>query len=136
MPAIYIKRDSEWANKLRNFELYLNGIKLGEIGDRQTKKFVVPPGTYKLEAKIDWCGSKPLTFTLGREESIHVQVSGFVMSKYFMPSAMLIALLYFFLYLKYNYNSLILGVILMGFLGYLIFFLSFGRNYYLRLELK
>lgn len=136
MPVIYIQRDSEWANKMRSFELYLNGRKIGDIGDHEIKKYAVPPGVYSLEAKIDWCGSQPLAFTLGKDDTIHVQVSGFVMSKYFMPSAILIALLYFFLYLKYDYNSLVLGVILMVLLGYLIFFLSFGRNYYLRLELK
>ena len=33
MPVIYIQRNSEWANKMRNFELYLNGKKIGDIGD-------------------------------------------------------------------------------------------------------
>lgn len=81
---------------MRSFELYLNGRKIGDIGDHEIKKYAVPPGVYSLEAKIDWCGSQPLALTLGKDDTIHVQVSGFVMSKYFMPSAILIALLYFF----------------------------------------
>jgi len=136
MAEIYIHRNSEWANRMRDFELYLNGTKIGNIGDREVKKFTVSPGIYELKAKIDWCGSKPLAFTLGNDQHMHIQVSGFIMSKYYLPAALLLSLLYVFLYLKYDHNSLVLGVILMVLFGYLVFYISFGRNHYLRLQIK
>ncbi|CAL65944.1 hypothetical protein GFO_0970 [Christiangramia forsetii KT0803] len=47
--------------------------------------------------------------------------------------AIIAGFLYFAIYFKYNTNSLFLGTLLMIFLGYMIYFLSFGRNQYLRL---
>lgn len=134
MPTLIIRRDSEWANKMRSFDLYLNGIKFTEINDKQVKSFEIPAGTYQLIAKIDWCGSKPLNIKVAEDEIKRVEVKGFIFSKYFMPVAVISGLIYFGIYFHYNLNSLFLATLLMFFLGYLLFFLSIGRNQYLRLN--
>ncbi|MDR5589952.1 hypothetical protein [Christiangramia sp. SM2212] len=134
MPKLIIKRNSEWANKMRPFEIYINGIKLTDIKDKEVLAFEIPEGNYQLKARIDWCGSQPLNIKISEGEIKRVEVSGFILSKYFLPVAIICALLYFVIYFKYNSNNLILGTILMLFLGYLFYFLSFGRNQYLRLR--
>ena len=48
MPKLLIKRNSEWANKMRSFDLYLNGRKFAEIKDRQVLSYDIPEGKYQL----------------------------------------------------------------------------------------
>ena len=136
MSKLIIRRDSEWANKRRPFELYLNGRKFAEIKDRQVLSFEIPEGKYQLKAKVDWCGSQPLNIEIREGEVKRVEVKGFIFSKYFLPLAVMAGFLYFGIYFKYHINSLILATLLMFFFGYMMYFLSFGRNHYLRLNEK
>ena len=136
MPKIFIKRNSEYANKFRTFDLYLNGTKVSEINDAQLITLDIPEGKYILEARIDWCSSQPLTLQLSENDQRKIEVNGFIFSKYFLPAGVFVALLYFAIYFKYGINSLFLGTLLMFFMGYLLFFLSFGRKHYLRLTEK
>ena len=134
MPKLLIIRNSEWANKYRSFDLYLNGVKFTEIKDKQVLKFEIPEGNYQLVAKIDWCGSKPISFKMQKGETKRIVVKGFLFSKYLLPLGIFIALLYFGVYFKFHNNSLFLATALMVLFGYLFYFLSFGRNQYLRLS--
>lgn len=136
MPKIIIKRNSEWANKYRSFDLYLNGKKISEINDKEIITLNISEGDYLLEAKIDWCKSNAIHFKLIEGDLRRFEINGFILSKYFLPAAIFTALLYFGIYLKFHLNSLFLGTILMLFLDYLLFFLTIGRNQYLRLTEK
>lgn len=133
MPKLLIKRNSEWANKMRNFQLYLNGRKFTQIKDRQLLSFEIPEGTYRLEARIDWCGSRPLDFEVKKGETKRIEIRGFIFSRYFLPVALVIVLLYTGINLHYHVNSLFLGAVMMGLFGYFLFFISIGRNQYLRI---
>ena len=133
MPKLLIRRNSEWANKLRAFELFLNGRKIGEIKDRELLSFEIPEGNYELMARIDWCGSQPLKIEIAEGEVKRVEIKGFIFSRYFLTMALITAVLYFGVYFKYNINSLFLATLLMLFCGYIFYFISFGRNQYLRL---
>ena len=134
MPKLIIKRNSEWANKMRSFDLYLNGVKFTEIKDKQVLSFEIPEGQYQLQAKIDWCGSQPLYIELKEGELKRVEVRGFIFSNHLFPVTVVVCILYFVLYLRYNINSLILATLMMLMFGYLTYFISFGRNHYLRLR--
>ena len=136
MPKLLIKRNSEWANKMRSFELFLNGVKISEIKDNQLISFNIPEGKYQLVAKIDWCGSKPVYFDISEDEVKRIEIKGFIFSKYLLPTAILVGLLYFGIYFKFQVNSLFLAVLLMFFFGYILYFMSFGRDQYLRLIVK
>ncbi|WP_026934700.1 hypothetical protein [Christiangramia echinicola] len=133
MPKLLITRNSEWANRYRSFDLYMNGIKFAELKDKQTLKFEIPEGNYQLIAKLGRYGSKPVSFKLEKGETKRFEVKGFLFSKYLLPLAIFIALLYFGIYFKFHNNNLILATALMILFGYLFYFLSFGRNQYLRL---
>ncbi len=134
MPKLIIKRNSEWANKMRSFDLYLNGVKFTEIKDKQVLSFEIPEGQYQLQAKIDWCGSQPLYIELKEGELKRVEVRGFIFSNHLFPVTVVVCILYFVLYLRYNINSLVLATLMMLMFGYLTYFISFGRNHYLRLR--
>lgn len=48
MAKLLIRRNSEWANKMRSFDLYLNGKKIAELKDKQLLSFEIPEGRYQL----------------------------------------------------------------------------------------
>ena len=134
MPKLLIKRNSEWANKMRSFDLYLNGRKFAEIKDKQVLSFTVPEGKYQLMAKLDWCGSQPLPIELKEGEIKRIEIKGFIFSKSLLPAAIVTGGLYFGIYFKLHVNSLFLATVMMFLFGYMVFFMTFGRNQYLRLR--
>ncbi len=133
MPQLFIKRNSEWANRFRSFDLVLNGNIIAEIKDDQLLTLELPKGSYQLKAKVDWCGSNLLSFELQEGDIKFIEIKGFIYSRYLLSLALSTALLYFIMFFKFKTNSLFLGTLLMFFGGYLIYFISFGRDQYLRL---
>ena len=134
MPKIILKRNSEWANKMRTFDLYLNGKKFTAIKDKGILSYDIPVGKYQLIAKIDWCASQPVIFDLEEGDIRRFEIKGFIFSKYLLPITIFFGLLYFGLYLKFGINSLIVATIMMALFGYFLFFITFGRNHYLRIN--
>lgn len=64
---IRVERESGYADKLRSYEVELDGVIVGEIADGQSKSFDVAPGTHTLRMKISWAGSNKITFTSANE---------------------------------------------------------------------
>jgi hypothetical protein len=62
MTNLTVVRDSGYADRLRVYKIVLDGAVVGTIGNGETKTFAVVPGKHSLSLKIDWCGSKPVTF--------------------------------------------------------------------------
>lgn len=60
--AITIQRDSGYADRLRNYKVLLDGVKIGEIRDGERKTFDVHPGNHQLWLAIDWARSNKLSF--------------------------------------------------------------------------
>ncbi|MDX1544180.1 MAG: hypothetical protein R3214_09560 [Christiangramia sp.] len=133
MPKLLIKRNSEWANKMKTYHLYLNGQKFTEIRHDEVLSFEIPEGKYLIEARVDWCGSQPLELEFKEGEIRKVEVTGFIFSNYLFPSAVFTLIVYMAIYFHFQINSLFLASILMFFFGYLVYFMTFGRKHYLRL---
>lgn len=76
MAKIKIHRSSEYTNKLRNINLWLDSQKIGEIRDGESIEFEVSPGKHTLIARIDWTSSNPIEFTIDSEQLIHFNLSG------------------------------------------------------------
>lgn len=62
MATLKITRDSGYADLVRAYDVILDGKKIGELRNGESKEFSVTPGQHALAAKIDWCGSKTLQF--------------------------------------------------------------------------
>lgn len=76
MAKIIINRTTEFSNLIRAIEIYLGNEKIGTIKDGESKEFEVEPGEYKLRAKIDWCGSNKINFTIEKDEVRRYNLSG------------------------------------------------------------
>lgn len=134
MSKIVVNRKSEWANKGRKIELYLNGKNIGTIGDGETREFDVEPGLYFLYAKIDWCRSPIEEINIGLDQIQFVELSGFKKSQWLFPVLLIASVFSWFL--GGTGLTFITLVIIIPLLLYLFYFVTFGRKKYLQLKLK
>jgi hypothetical protein len=66
---VRIKRQkAAWRDRGRAYQVIVDGDDVGRIGDDETKDFPVSPGTHTLKLKIDWTGSKEISFSVRHGE--------------------------------------------------------------------
>ncbi len=131
MATIIIKRTSEFNNRFRNYQLFVDDKKIGTIENGQTKEFETTPGQHTLVAKIDWCSSPETSLTLNETDKKELTVGGFKNGNWIMPIAMGTVSLHFILKAAFNFNYAIFLVIPAFFL--LVYYLTVGRKKYLAL---
>lgn len=64
MAKLIIERSSEYENKIRKINIFLNDEPLVKIKDGETKEFDIQPGEHHVIAKIDWCTSNLISFKI------------------------------------------------------------------------
>ena len=134
MAIIKIQRTNDYMNLMRDYRLFIDGQKIGSIGNAQTKEFEIPAGRHSLIAKIDWCSSQELSFEIDKDDSKTLLVSGFIISKWIMPLILgIIAFSFIVTLITHFYFTLF--IILPAFL-LLLYFLTFGRKNYISLKEK
>jgi hypothetical protein len=74
MASLAIARDSGYADRLRAYQIVLDGERIGEIRDGEIKEFSIPSGKHTLSLKIDWCGSENVGFVMDSAEKLAFQV--------------------------------------------------------------
>lgn len=136
MAKLIIKRTSEWNNRMRDIGIYLDGEKIGVIGNGEIKEFEIEPGEHTLKSKIDWCGSETLKMNLTDNETKKIELSGFKLGKFMMPIALVISIIYFAFGQQLNFDPMLFPLLIAPFGLYLVYHLTLGRNKYLRLEEK
>lgn len=132
MAKIIISRKQEWNNRLRQIGIYLDEQKLGTIANGEVKTFDIPDGNHSIKAKIDWCGSREIEFSISGEEKKYFKLSGFKHFNIIMPIALALVILSIFLRKIYHFQYtiwLILPVFLI-----LFYYLTIARNDYLTLK--
>jgi hypothetical protein len=68
LAVVKIVRDSGYADRVRDYDVILDGNKVGKIGNGETIEFPVSNGRHDLSLKIDWCGSKVIRFTAAEKD--------------------------------------------------------------------
>lgn len=71
MSTLKITRDSQFANKMRAYQIFLDEEQIGEIKNGSTFEYILTPGEHTLYLQIDWSKSKAHTFHVTDEEQIH-----------------------------------------------------------------
>lgn len=73
MPTLIVHRDRAFADKLRRYRLVLDGVEVGQLREGSQLEVPLARGAHVLEARIDWCGSRPLHFDCdGADVRVHV----------------------------------------------------------------
>lgn len=76
MAKIIINRSSEYSNKMRSIGIYLGNDKIINIKDGESLEYEIKPGKYKLKAKIDWCSSNEIKFTIEENDTLRFNLNG------------------------------------------------------------
>ncbi len=132
MPTLQIHRLNEYNNRARDYHLYLDGIKLGAIANGSKQEITIAPGEHTLYAKIDWCSSPEINFTIKENEYKKFSVGGFKYANWLMPAGAAIMALHFIL--KYVWGFQYLVFLVAPFFLLLLYFLTAGRKKYLTLS--
>ena len=133
MTKLIVTRAAEWNNKARKFGIYLNEKKIGTIADGETKEFEIKPGNHKINGKVDWCKSPMLEFDITANESKEIQIAGYKHGQLIMRISLAIILVYFLLKHIFEIEwGFLIYFVAIGLL-FNLFYITFGKNRYLRL---
>ena len=72
--TLLITRTSQYANKLRAYSILIDDTKAGKIKDGETVTHSLSPGSHTVQARIDWCRTKPVEITVEPGQEIHFKV--------------------------------------------------------------
>jgi hypothetical protein len=80
MPAaalckLRIVRGSGYADRIRRYQIVINGARVGNIAHDSVLDLEVPSGPLTIEAEIDWCRSQPLAIEARPDKRIEIEVS-------------------------------------------------------------
>jgi hypothetical protein len=75
LASITIVRTAAYADRLRDYTIELDGQVLGEMAEGETSTYEVAPGRHQLEARVDWCGSQRVAFSVAADEDVKFVVS-------------------------------------------------------------
>ncbi len=134
MAVIKIQRGSGFADKVRNYKVFINSEEVGIISEGEIKEYNVSPGTHTVSTKIDWAGSKDVIVNLKETDVVNFKVENYT-AKHWLISVYFIAfitLVHIVLYITidFQYTSL-LFIPILAIMGY---YLPIGRNKYLTLK--
>ena len=72
MPTLTVRRDKGWTDKFRKYRILVDGEEIGRLGEGEHLCHPIAAGVHVVEAKIDWCGSRPLRLEIGTEDQLVV----------------------------------------------------------------
>lgn len=75
MATLTVTRDSGYADLVRAYAVMLDGKKIGELKNGESKDFTISPGAHDIQMRIDWCGSLTFRFNASEEEPSRFKVS-------------------------------------------------------------
>jgi len=138
MATLIIKRISGWGNPMqRDISIYLDGEKIGVIGNEQIKEFEIKSGEHQLRTKIDWISSKTITFKVNDTDTQVIELSVNRLRKllkWFILLALIILGLYYALEKYHNIDPLYPIIVNILLLAIIFYPFTFGRKNYLRLR--
>ena len=81
MTTVLVRRSREWTNRLRGIRIILDGVEVGVVKNGEKQNFMVKPGTHTLQARIDWCSSKEVQFTIAEDQQLVYSLHSFAFQK-------------------------------------------------------
>lgn len=75
MSFIRISRDSGYADRIRLYRILLDNQQIAELRNGETKEIPISAGSHCIAAKIHWCGSQPIHFSISAGEILTFSVT-------------------------------------------------------------
>ena len=120
---------------IRDYQIYLDCEKIGNIANGEKKEFQIPDGKHTLIAKIDWCSRPEVALDITKDQPNVFKVGGFKNANWFILIVFLLVFLMVVLNLFFDkewffYFPLPLFIVQ-------LYFFTIGRKKYLTLtEIK
>ncbi len=128
MSKLIINRKNQWYAGPRDYNIYLDNKKIGEIGNGDTRKFMIEDGDHVVSAKLDWFQSRKIKIHLKKEETTYLKIQSSNLSKFKIPAIILITILAY--YLKGIYFLILISILIL----LLIYSLTLGKSSFLVLK--
>lgn len=132
---IVLRRSSEWINRARKLQVFIDGQQAGTISNGGTEDFRVDHGQHTISCKVDWCCSRDFNFTANDETTYLFVQSG--MKYYWLVAIPLFAVLALNFYYVFGaggrpvWMDYLLIIVALPALLYLLYYVTFGRKDYL-----
>jgi hypothetical protein len=130
MAILKIHRSNQWYGGVRDYKIFLDNQKIGEVGKGDTKEFTIPEGEHQLFAKIDWFETKKLSLNLKKDEVKEILLKSSQKSKLTIP---LIFILPFLVYLTDLKLELLL-LLCIPLILILLYTLTYGKQSFMKVE--
>jgi len=82
MMKITVTRKKAWADKIRSYKIYIDGVKVGKVREGKSWSKELSEGAHKIQLKIDWYSSKTIEFDSSENFECITNVRGW---KLFFP---------------------------------------------------
>lgn len=135
MAIIKIQREKSFADKVRDYKIFMNNIKVGTISEGQTKEFYVKEGKHIISTKIDWAGSQEIELDLKENETVNLVVNNYSTKNWLISVYYIIFITILHFLLNYNFNFQYSALLFLPTLAILIYYVTIGRNKYLTLKI-
>jgi hypothetical protein len=132
MARLIVKRKNQWINRMRLVGIYVDGLKVGTVSNGDAEEFKVAAGTHKVKAKMEWCRSNELEFTIGENETKTLALSAYKYANLIVGIELGLLALHFILKMTAGINYIIWFVI--PFALVTVYYTSIGYNKYLWLR--
>ncbi|MBW3518082.1 hypothetical protein [Flavobacterium sp. NKUCC04_CG] len=134
MAIIKIERKNDLSNRFRDYNIYIDGNKVGTIANGEVKEFTVDSsGTHSVKATIDWCSSQELFLNLNSADTIPLKLNSITTKwgiYYFLLTLFVAGINFVY---KNEFISQLMMVIVLPGLLIMIYFFTFARKKYLKL---
>ena len=132
---IIIRRPAALMNRMRPYQVWVDGEKKAVVANGQAVEMTVAPGNHTVELKINWCSSNTVTVAAGASPT-YLKVESGLRYYYYLVAMLVIALGLSFYYRlmhlpKPKWMDPITLVLIIPDLLYLFYYLSLGRKKYL-----
>jgi hypothetical protein len=130
MGKVRIHRSNQWYGGVRDYKIFLDNQKIGEVGKGDTKEFNIPEGEHQLFAKIDWFETKKISLNLKKDEEREIVLKSSEKSKWTIPIIFILPGLIYLTDLKLELLLLIcIPLVLL-----LLYTLTYGKQSFIKAE--
>ena len=130
MGKVRIHRSNQWYGGVRDYKIFLDNEKIGEVGKGDTKEFTIPDGEHQLFAKLDWFETKKISLNVKKNEVKEINFKNSQKSKLTIP---FIFILPFLVYLTdLRLDLLLLLCIPLALI--LLYTLTYGKQSFIKIE--
>jgi len=137
MAKLKFIRTKQLSDRLREITVYLDGKKLGNISNGETKEYDISSGQHILYAKIDWfwCRSRDLTLTINETGAKTITIAPYKYADHLTSFCIFLTILHIILdnELKPKLDYIV-GILIIPIFLIIIYYLTFGRKDYITLK--